>query len=137
MFNPFVRLDDVLLGASQKLCDKVQRVIGLTKFALEKWALISAMMFAWGCSFLSKDLFVIVVALFISPLAVFMVRHIEGQEAEFLKNGTLEAPLFRMPFRIMVLFVIGFLALMGFLSADYASKVASYGHVSYILWAYF
>ena len=137
MFNPFIWLDNILRGAAQKLCDKVQQLTGLTKFAFEKWALISAMIFFWGCCFLSKDIPLAGVLLFISSLVVFMVRYIEKQEAEFLKNGTLEAPLFRMPFRIIVLFVIGSFAFKEFLSADYASKIASYGHVSYILWAYF
>src|SRR3989344_1889209 len=73
MFNPLTWLDGILLGAAQKLCDKVQRLTGLTKFRLEKWAVIMSVVFFWADAVSNPTGLIITANLYITFIMVVIV----------------------------------------------------------------
>jgi hypothetical protein len=137
MFNPFRWLDGVLLNTAQKFCDKFQSITGLTKFRLEKWALITSAIFFGGLTILLTEPILAVLALMYVPIAAFTVRAIEKVESEFLKNGSLIMPIWNLPVRLTFTSVQAFSAYLSFsVNMDYKNQMACYGIVAVILWMY-
>ena len=138
MFNPFIWLDGILLGAAQKFCDKFQRVTGYTKFRLEKWSLILIVVFHWACAVIRVDSFLFLLLLIFTSGCVVTVHITERQEVEFQKTGKLRQAFFNtMQARLVVTLFMGCFAILGITSADFSLYVLSYGQASYILWVYF
>lgn len=108
MFNPLAWFDGKLLDAVQKFCDKVQRLTGLTKFRLEKWAILLSTIFFWGCIIYIPDPLNVLLGLWNSVSTLPIVRQIERGEAEFLKNGRLELSLTHLAsMRLLVVICFG------------------------------
>jgi len=87
-------IDGVLLGIAQKFCDKVQMYTGITKFRLEKWAIVlssSCILGAWALFLpeagLTAGLVLSPMIIALSVSTVWNIRKIEAQEVEFLKSG--------------------------------------------------
>lgn len=139
MFNPLKWLDDVLLGAAQKLCDKVQKITGLTKFRLEKWAMIMlAVFFGVAMICLSSPPSVLVALFPLLAISVASGVHaVEKEEVEFLRNGNLRKPIFGVFGRIMWVAFYGFLVSISLSTWDYVDKMLACGDASYILFVYF
>ena len=138
MFNSFIWLDGILLSVAQKFCDKVQRLTGLTKFRLEKWALVVVAIcyltvYVFGEH--TAALTVLSVALIFS--IAIGIRALEIMEADFLENGNLNEPCFSVRGRIAWVVVYALLTGPEFVSADFADKVFVCGNASYILFVYF
>lgn len=93
MFNPFVWLDSVLLGAAQKFCDKVQRTTGMMKFSLERIALVVILSSVLPI----KDLIPIMgsaIAMMTVVLASMLVFVSVVEERLFIKTNLLRRPVF-------------------------------------------
>lgn len=136
MFNPLAWLDGLLLGAAQRLCDKTQRLFGLTKFRLQKWALIVSTVFYCGFYvFDQRPVIAVLLSIYIAG-SLFLVRIIEMQESEFLKNGGLVMPPFGVLQRIFWFSAYLILALPGLSSENYGDRLLSYGLLCYVLFIY-
>lgn len=103
-------LDGCLLAATQKFSDGFQWLTGLTKFRLEKWALVLALASLWLAVFSVIDFFfsgfLVAVMNTVSTMSLF--RLIERAEAEFLATGRLLfAGAFPAAWRQVALFVYG------------------------------
>jgi len=83
------RIDDFLLNKAQKTCDKFQRLTGLTKFRLEKWATIIAVMSYWMFAIEVRVLFLTLYSCILSAMYFFVVRDLEAQEKAFLARNEL------------------------------------------------
>lgn len=136
MFNPFKWLDGTLLGTAQKLCDKIQRLTGLTKFAIEKWTLIVMTAFFGTYTVTNSSTINILLIVTLTMLVVYVVHYIERAEVRFLKDGDLEYPIFNAPMRLSWLCINGFLAYISFISDDYAEIILACGYICYILFCY-
>lgn len=88
------RLDGFLLGVAQRFCDKFQRFTGLTKFKLQKWAVISSVISGWGATaFLGFPSISVLSGLMNTAAWSFNIWIDEKTEAEFLANGNLVSSL--------------------------------------------
>lgn len=92
----FRRLDSILLRQAQSFCDKVKQVTGITKFRLEKWALVMATTFIWGIIAYKPISFGVVMGLIHTAGAAFVIRETEKREKEFLANEMLRLSAFHI-----------------------------------------
>lgn len=102
--------DDLLLNAAQKFCDAVQRLLGFTKFRVEKWALITNMLsFCLFVAFALTPGAVASILIFGNVLSsVLSVKEIEHEEAEFLESGAIHYRLTNSRFfRLLPIAVLG------------------------------
>ncbi len=87
-------MDNLLWALAQRGCDKFQRITGLTKFRIEKWAII-----LWGVLVCFKSLKAPFDPMFVAfgISAVFIgfctARTIEYSEKCFLRDGSLLPPV--------------------------------------------
>ncbi len=89
MFNPFVVLDSIPLGATQKVSDAFQLLTGRTKYTLQKWMLILITgFFGVDCAFSQKPMLGILFLPWVA-IVIMSIRALEGLEAKFLKDGEL------------------------------------------------
>ena len=137
MFNPLTWLDGILLGAAQKLCDKVQRLTGLTKFRLEKWAVIMSVVFFWADAVSNPTGLIITANLYITFIMVVIVRIVEKEEVRFLASGELTPSLFHESLvRLAIALGFGLLIALTVLVAD-EHLLSVCAEASYVAWVYF
>lgn len=112
------RIDGFLLDKTQKFCDKFQYLTGLTKFRLEKWAIIIGIVSYWMFAIWIVFLLVMIAALLLMVAGIFMVCKVESDERIFLARGELRYDVENVPeLRIMNLATYGILLLFSFLLA--------------------
>ena len=129
-------IDTLLLNSAQRFCDAFQNITGLTKFRVEKWALIMIVMSLCVQTVTSRDsLFTFVFIPVMLTWGVFAVWCIEREESDFLQNGRITHSVLDVShFRIGVLLAVALpAALMGLFLADEVSAIVS---VSYVVWTY-
>lgn len=140
MFNPLTLLDGIQLEMAQKFCDKVQRTVGMTKFTLQKWAIISSAIF-FSSIFVFRPKGVEVMFLLIVYVigTVFIVLGTEIEEAEFLRDNKLQSsPWHNVFLRSTIALVFECTAALSLLpSSDEADWLWSFGGMSYIAFGYF
>lgn len=112
-------LDSVLRDATQRFSEKFQRLTGLTKFTLEKWASIASTIFFCGFSVCAFRYIGIGLALLTIILSAINIRRIEKEEIEFMTNDKLDFRLsnefsVRKPLLIVDLFAIPWFSLVIF-----------------------
>ena len=135
----FKLLDGMLLGPAQWLCDRIQRLTGLTKFVPQKWMIIMTTIFFWGCAvFLELVSSTLVWMLLFTAGAAFLVHWAEKEEAEFLINGNLRfSPANILFVRLVITFTYGFLGGINLFFQNLGGQLFFYGSMCFIAWVYF
>lgn len=100
--------DAFLCKKAQKSCDEIEKVIGLTKFTLEKWILVVLVIviMMWRASSLLNDFNSIAITISLIAIFVTFVQiYLTGErEKEFLRSGLLHFSICgNASFRITVL----------------------------------
>lgn len=138
MFNPFVWLDSILLGAAQKFCDGNQKLFGITKFALEKWALVLTMLFFSSACLFEGGIVSIFLIVVLVAAVTFRTLDLEKQERDFFKNNSPGKPPYSMYERLFWLIYFGYFAARHFSAiGDIANQYMFYADICIILATYF
>ena len=136
----FKLLDGMLLGPAQWLCDRIQRLAGLTKFVLQKWMIIMTTIFFWG-SVVSLGLVssvIVSMLLLLTASAAFLVHRAEKEEAEFLANGNLRfSPNNILFVRLLLTLIYGSLGGTGLSFQNVGGHLLFYASMCFIAWVYF
>jgi hypothetical protein len=135
----FKLLDGMLLGPAQWLCDRIQRLTGLTKFVPQKWMMILMPIFFWGgFIFLELDSLIVGYMLLFTVSAAFFVRQAEREEAEFLANGNLRSSPANILFvRLFMALIFGFFGGTSLFLQNVGGQLFFYGSTCSIAWVYF
>lgn len=135
--------DALLLATAQKFCDKFQQFTGLTKFRLEKWSLILSLASIWW-AVLTIDvsivfLFLVIPISLICTMSVLrLIRAVELEEVEFLKNGHLIAfPSRFLPFRLLTVCVFGGMGIYNLLFFGRTGQALFFQQLSIVASVYF
>lgn len=137
-----------MLDWAQKFCDKTHRLTGLSKFKLEKWAVI-----LWGLLFIASVMLdtlvsfstivtipMIITIPIVTAIVAEMVRQIENREARFLERGILSQGFWHFrATRIIALLVLVFLNtvyLQRFGGGDVPFLLDSFRCVVIAVWIY-
>lgn len=135
----FKWFDAVLLAASQKFCDGFQRLTGLTKFRLQKWAQISLVASTWLVVFAIGPSLLLVSLASVSSVTVAGVIWLDDEaEVVFLACG--HPQLDEGTTVLQRLFAVCVCAAMPvsiFLSDTIGGLPLACFGVSYIAWMYF
>jgi hypothetical protein len=129
-------LDGILLGLAQRLSDSAHAAIGLSKFTLEKAALVSSAAFIWGGVILDPSAYVIVVIALYTGLVLMTVQKASSDDAEFIKNHTVKPPLYPASTRLTVLFLCGTVGILFLLHPMYAINLVGCGIGCIPAWVY-
>lgn len=139
-------LDSRLISRAQWFCDKFHDLTGLTKFTLQRWALILSWMFFCVSSVImiigSGIAWVVYVLLPLPSLCAirvfFLSRNIKREEIEFLRSGKLEYNIFHStPTRLILVLTNGIMAVVNLVSLNFLQELAFLGTVFLIAWFYF
>ena len=107
-----LKLDDLLLAVSQKFCDTIQALTGLTKFRIEKWSMMISSIL-WIAGFFAYGITLgVVVFIVVMPSTTLCVLIIERWEVAFLTAGELHPPVGSTSARITTFWIYSFLFLL-------------------------
>lgn len=132
-------IDRALLSAFQKCCDVFQRTIGLTKFRIERWAIICTLicMYMVEIVTLSFEPPMLTAMAFFTAVCFFMVKRSERHEREFVERGSIytdSGPFLRLYVLCTSSALCGSLLFLSPFTAQTAWYCGS--HVCFLVWIY-
>ena len=113
----FAKVDVLLLHQMQKFCDRLQALTGISKFQVEKWALISNIACLWFSDIFSMNVehFMRSETFILTLVWLAEIITIEVEESAFVKCGAIFFKLHRcMPVRIASASAAAFISIVEF-----------------------